>query len=86
MDNVVLVYTGSEGIISTSGNNFVVKLVDIKNAPLAEYVFYRKKLKNVSTFHYKADNIHVHFYYYNEAHERIVIKPSEIMEIVSSFL
>lgn len=85
MKTICLVNTESDGSIVKDDNEIVVKLADEKNDLLAEYEFYREKLKKVCTLHYKADIIHVHFYYYNEDHERIVIKPSEIKEIVCAY-
>ena len=74
MDNVVLVNTGSEGTIPTNGNDIVVKLVDEKNALVAEYVFYIELLKYIRILYYKADNSHIHFH--------ADIMPCETKEIV----
>lgn len=82
MKTIIHISSCSEGKIATDFNNLVVKLVDAKNALLAEYLFDQEKLTPVSTLYYMADISRVHFHYYNTLHEKIVIQPSEIKEIV----
>lgn len=83
MKTAYLVNTDSDGGLATDGNDLVVKLVDEKNALLAEYVFKQEQLKSGGTLYYTANTCRCYFHRYDKKNNMIEIRPNEKMEIVS---
>ena len=82
MENIFLVKAESDGNIATDGYDIVIKIVDEKNALLADYMLNHEKLKSVKTLYYTANNCRCAFHYYDENDNKIEISPNETKELL----